>query len=59
VSDRNHLAKAWRDRRWAALAAIVAANAVVVSSLLGVVLLLLLLGIYALDWLGVLPCLCS
>ena len=57
-SDWQRLKAAWTDRDHWGLASIVAANLVAVAALAGIVLLALLVGIHALDWLGVLPCLC-
>lgn len=62
MSDRDRLAEVWRQRRWGQLAMIIGANVVmaaaIVGAFVGIALLVLLAGIYALDWLGTLPCLC-
>lgn len=58
MSDGDRLRDACRNRRWGLIAGIVAANVVMASALAGMALLALLVGIYALDWLGVLPCIC-
>jgi len=63
MSDRERLREVIEQRQWGALAAIVGANvtvgAVMIGGVVGILLLLLLGGIHALDWLGVLPCLCA
>lgn len=58
MRDRDRIAEVLRQRRWGLLAWIVAANVVVATTLAGIALLGLLVGLYVLDWLGVLPCLC-
>jgi len=59
VSDWERFTRYCRHGQWGKLALAITANVAVVSCLIGLALLTLRAGIYALDWLGALPCLCS
>lgn len=58
MHDGDHLLKAWDNRDWPKIGGIVGTNVAFVCFLFGCFMLLQLLGIYALDAVDALPCLC-